>query len=784
MEFDDAQLVESICFQMRESDWPRSRNRAMVNSLFNGFAPFTDEEVAANDIQANYNDLTATRKAHDARGQMYSAILKPGNYFRGVCDTGPRHSRSKHSATATRLANRLMKKSMGYYELQRAKIAQAILHGIGPSIQQDQDHWRPCSVSIEDVLIPSGELSELPMEHLPLFAIHKSLSAQQLIKWTRGKNRDRGWNIPVVESLIKWVDEETQKLMTNNWPATWSAEKWEERRKEGSFYGGDLVPTIDVYDFYWWNDNGKNSGWKRRMIIDPWGTPDAGAAKYAPNRKAGSIYEKSDKKGDTGQFIYNPGDRIFASKKSEIISFQFADLSAVAPFRYHTIRGLGWLLHDPCVVQNRLTCKITESTFETLTMLMRVKSMEDVQRALKANLFNRGFVDENVTFIPNAERWQVNTGLVEFGWGKNRELIDQGSSTHSQNQDMSKGVEKGQLQIMAELNATTAMLSAGLLQYYQYQVYEYREIWRRLLQIKASNLDPEVNLFRAGCLRDGVPEEMLADSEAWEIEPERVLGAGNKTLEMAIAGQLMAYRPLYDAGSQRKILRDVTLAITDDPARADDLVPEEPGVSNTVHDTELVFSALMSGDHITPRDGANAAEAAATTIKKMEEKIQEIQKQGGVGSPGDILGFTMAAGYATHYIKILEEDKNSKKVAADLNQQLSKIGNLIKAMQQRQVEAQKAAAAQNGGGGLTPEAKSKIASTEALAQAKIQQGKQSHAQKTAQRQISFEQKLKEDKQKHEHEMHRSIIEHGAELEKKEKEAASTKRRGNLTSFDE
>jgi hypothetical protein len=783
MQFNDSQLVESICFQMRESDWPRSRNRELVNSLFNGFAPFTDEEVAENQIQANYNDLTATRKAHDARGQMYSSILKPGNYFRAVCDTGPKHSRSKHSEKATRLANRIMKRSMAYYELQRAKIAQSILHGIGISVWDDRDRWRPRAMSIEDALIPSGEASELPMDGLPLFAIHKSFTASKLIKLTRGPNRDPGWQMPVVDACIKWVDEETTRLMTNNWPTIWSAEKWEERRKEGSFYGGDLVPTIDVYDFYWWDDDGKESGWKRRMIIDPWGTPDAASAKYTPSKKKGGLYENPSK-AVQGQFLYNPGDRIFAANKGEIVSFQFADLSAVAPFRYHTIRGLGWLLHDPCVVQNRLTCKITEATFETLTMLMRVKSMDDVQRALKANLFNRGFVDENVQFIPNAERWQVNTGLVEYGYDRNRELIDQGSSTHSQNQDMSKGVEKGQLQIMAELNATTAMLSAGLLQYYQYQVYEYREIWRRLLNPSPNLVDPEVNLFQANCRRDGVPGSMMKDPEAWEIEPERVLGAGNKTLEMAIAGQLMAFRPLYDAGAQRKILRDVTLAITDDPARADELVPEQPQVSDTVHDTELVFSALMSGDHVTPRDGANGVEVAGTIIRMMEAKVQEIQQTGGVGTPGDIQGFTLAAGYAAHYIKLLEQDKNSKKLAADLNQQLSKLGNLIKAMQQRQAEVAQKAAQQNGNGGLKPEDAAKIAADRAVAQAKIDQGKQSHAQKTAQREITFQQKIKQDQAKHEMELHKKVLEHGAEIHKKDVEGAANVRRGGIKSFDE
>lgn len=788
MEFNDSQLIESICYSLRESDWPRSRNRAFVNELFDGFPPFTPQQVAENGIEANFSDLTATRKAHDARGQMNSAILKPGNFFRAVADIGPKHKRSKHSATCTRHANRLLKRSMSYYELQRSKIAQAVLHGIGISVWSDREKWLPTAGSIEDMLIPSGEASQLPMDNLPLFAIHKSFTAPALIRLTRGPNRDSGWNMKVVNACLRWIDRETQRLSTDNWPLPWSAEKQEERIKEGSWYGGDYAPQIYVYDFYWWHDDGKKSGLKRRMIIDPWDTPSApsiqsGGTEYKPNRRKGDLFEKGNK-GITGQFLYNPGDRIFASQKSEIVAFQFADLSAVAPFRYHSIRGLGWLLHDPCTIQNRLTCKITEATFETLTMLMRVKSQEDVQRALKANLFNQGFVDDTVQFIPQAERWQVNTGLVEYGHGKIRELIEQGSSSHSQNQDMSKGVEKGQLQIMAELNATTAMLSAGLLQYYQYQVYEYREIWRRLLNSKPDNSDAEVIAFRAACLKDGVPEEMLNNPDGWELEPERVMGAGNKTLEMAIASQLMAYRPLYDAASQRKILRDVTLAITDDPARADDLVPEEPQVSDTVHDTELVFDSLMNGRPVTPKSGLNAVEAAGTTLNLMEHTIQQVMQSGDVGTPKDVQGLVLAAGYATHFIKELEQDKNSKKTATALNQQLGKLGNMIKAMQQRQQEMAQKAAAANGGGGMPPEAKAKNEAIVITAKTKAQLAKESHAERTAQKRITFEQKLKQDAEKHRQDMAKSAAEHMADIQAKDLETAANIRRGGIKSVEE
>jgi hypothetical protein len=779
MRFADSYDVESLAYQMQVANWPRSRNRALVNQLFNGFRPYTDQECQDNDLSVNFNDLTSTRKAHDARGQMYSAILKPGNFFKATADIGPKHSRATHSQTVTRLVNRVMKRSMGYYELQRSKIAQAILHGIGIGAWPDQDSWRPRAMSIEDVLIPAGEPSELPMEGLPLFALHKSYTARDLIRLTREPNRDPAWNMPMVEACLKWVDEQTKNLLYNNWPTTWAAEKWEERRKEGDSYGGDTTPTIDVYDFFFWDD-GEESGWKRRMILDAWGSPTMSGGAVVMTKRPGELYQNEEIKG---QFLYNPGDRVYAKCKDELISFQFADLSAVAPFRYHTIRGLGFLLHDACQIQNRLTCKITESTFETLTMLMRVKSQEDVQRALKANLFNRGFVDETVQFIPQAERWQVNTNLVEFGWEKNRQLIESSSGAASQNQDMSKGVEKGQLQIMAELNATTAMLSAGMLQYYQYQYFEYKECFRRFFNRKPDCRDVEVKAFQAQCLAQGVPEEMLSNPDGWEIEPERTMGAGNKTMELAIAAQLLQMRPMYDPDAQRDILRDATLAFTDDPARAIQLVPDEPRVSDTVHDTELVYSSLMAGHPITPKTGLNAEEAASTILKMMSHTVQQIMQSGGVGTPQDVKGLTMAAGYAAHFIKVLEEDKNSKKTAVDLNTELGKLGNQIKAMQQRQQEQAKKAAAQNPQGGLPPEAQAKVAAIQATTQAKIQAGQQSHAMKTAQRQISFEEKVKQDRQKHEMELHKQVLEHGAELHKKNAEMANGKK-NSLKSFDE
>jgi len=332
---------------------------------------------------------------------------------------------------------------------------------------------------------------------------------------------------------------------------------------------------------------------------------------------------------------------------------------------------------------------------------------------------------------------------------------------------------KTKFQVMAEINNLTALVSAGLTQAYQYQVFEDREIFRRFCNKKPTCRDPDIKAFHSDLVREGVDLKVL-NPEAWEIEHERVMGAGNKTMEMAIAEQLMQMRQLYDPPAQREILRDVTLAITDDPARASQLVPEEPQVSGTVHDTENTFSSLMNLVEMTPKtEGVNAVEVAATMVKQITKRVGMIKQAGGVGTPKDVRGLGMAAAYANFFIEELAKDKNMASTARKLSELLGKQMNEVKAFSQRQEEMAKKQAQQNGGGGLAPEAAAKIAETRETAKQKREQMSQAAAQRTAQAQIKFDQKMQQDAR-----------EHQAQLAKLDLEAEGNIKRGRMNLFDE
>lgn len=761
MKFKEASQVEQVCYEFKLADYSRGLDRSRINDLFNGVPPYSPEEVSRNNIAINVNFLGATRLGHDARMQFTGNFLKPGRYFNCKTDMGPKHKRTTRSAIVTKEIAKLMKRSPIYYETFRSKFALDVLHGIGPSAWDKDDYWCPDALGIEDVLVPSNTL--LTMKNLPFFALYRSYSGPELAKLTRDEKASTaaGWNMKLVQKCLEYIDRESMSLLGTNWPEVWSPEKSAERVKgDGGFYAGDQIPTIDCFDFYFWDDDQNEEGWKRRIILDSWSTPQGSGQPMGWNSKVD--FARS-------QFLFNSENRKVASSWREIMSFQFADLSAVAPFRYHSVRSIGYLLYAVVHLQNRLRCKFNESVFEALMMYFRVRSMDDAERALKVELANHGFIDETIQFIPAAERFQVNANLVQLGLETNERIINEHAQSYTQTAQTAGGgeSEKTKFQVMAELQSMTAMISAGLQQAYRYQEFEYQEIFRRFCH-KLSR-DPDINLFQARCLSQGVPQKMLIP-EAWDIEPERVLGAGNKTLEMAIAEQLMQFRNLYDPEPQRQILRDFTLAITDDPGRTDVMVPEEPNrVTDSVHDAQLAAGTLMQGLPLALKTGINHIEYVDTLLVSLQVEIGRINAAGGVPSVERLEGLDAITQHITQHIEIVDQDPNERERVVNWQKQLSQYMNAIKAFAQRAQEQRDQASQQGGNGQADAELQSKIKAMQVQAEAKAANTRESHAQRTAQRKVQFEMEQQQSEQRHQLEMQKEQQRSDIELRAKQVE---------------
>lgn len=736
MKFTTAAACEQVVAQMRLADYPRALNRSLLNNLYNGGPPYSAEEQEQNRINTNVNSLEGTNILHDGRRQLNTALLSSDPLFTVGITRGPVWKKRQWGSEITQNINRIIKRSLPFMEEERSVNAMLVLHGIGPSMWQDQEKWCPDARGIEDVLIPSGTLVSL--KNLPFFAVWRQYTGAELYRITHGPKVDPAWNMPLVESALRWVDQQAQTLMGSSWPEVWSPEKWVERMKEdGGLYASDKVPTIDTFDIYFWNDEGKKSGWNRRIVLDSWGQPGVGGIAVKDPDKYGV--------GTKSEFLYNPGTRKYASNLGEIVHFQFADVSAVAPFRYHSVRSLGFLLYAVCQLQNRLRCKFSDHVFENLLQYFRVANPADAERLTKIDLTDKGIIPEGLSFVTQNDRWQINDGVVDQALQLNRQTMADNSASFAQDFDFGKEkAAETATRTMAKVNASAAMVGAMLNQAYDYQQFKYLEICRRFC--KPNSKDPDVRKFRVECLRAGVPEEVL-NVECWDIQTVRVIGNGNKQLQVAMADKLLAIRPTLDPDGQREVDRIYILANSDDAQLADRLVPIQRPIGDSVIDAQFAAGTLMQGLPVALQQGINHTEYVEAMLHSMATVIQRIETTGGMATQQEITGLNAMAQNVSQHIQIIAQDEREKARVKQYGDDLGQMMNLVKAYTQRlQEQQQQAAAAQGGQQDAATQAK--VQATVLTAQTKAKLAAETHAQKTAQKQIAFEQDQKQNAEKH------------------------------------
>ena len=772
MMFSKPSSVEMVVQEMRLADYPRSLNRAKINDLANGFPPYSQEEVRQNNISFNFSDLSLTKILQDARRQFQTALLAPDPLWTVDIDYGPVYRRRQWGSSITKNLSKIVKRSRPYRESQRSVFASDVAHGIGPSYWQDNYGWRTRGLGIEDVYVPSG--TTLEMDNLPFIALYRQWTGRELAQMVEGPNVDPGWDKEFVADAIKWVDNEAQRLLGQSWPDVWVPEKYSERLKEDSgLYSSDRVPTVDAFDFYFWHDDGKRSGWHRRIVLDAWSNPSMGGAGGIAYGK-GQRSKKSGIDFDTNRFLYDSSKKknpVFASKLSNFIHWQFADCSSVAPFRYHSVRSLGFLLWTICNIQNRVRCKFTESAWESMMQYLRSNSPEDAERALTVNLVDKRVLPNGIDFVKRDERWEIDGPLVETLLQMNRQTMADNSASFTQDFDFAQEQKRDETatRTMAKVNSTAALVGAMLDQAYSYQKDQYEEICRRFRKVNSK--DPDVREFRKDCLKEGVPEEVLG-SDCWLVQPNRVIGSGNQTLQTAMADKLMGVYDRLPPESQQKALRIYLAVNTQDYALANDMVPEAPHISDSVSFAQTAIGTIMEGAQVAVKPGLNIIEIIETWLHGLASIMGPIEQQGGTTDQKQLVGLQNFVQHIQQAIQQLAQDKTQKQRVKVYNDDLANLADLIKAYAQRLAEQQQQQQSQNGQQ-MDPKDQAKIQATMVMAQTKSQIQQQTAAKKQAQKDIAFSTKLRQDKQRH-------LVDIAA----KDLETAGNIRRNRMSSMDE
>jgi hypothetical protein len=243
---------------------------------------------------------------------------------------------------------------------------------------------------------------------------------------------------------------------------------------------------------------------------------------------------------------------------------------------------------------------------------------------------------------------------------------------------------------------------------------------------------------------------------------------------MQIADWLMTNRPAFDPEPQRDILRRATLAYTDDADFTLKLVPEQPvRVTENMREAEHIAASLLAGISVEPMTGENHMEIIERLLRILGERVQAGLQSGGMVDAKELMGLQAIGQHIANRIGMFAQDPQEKERAKTYGQMLGNFMNHVKAFEQRLRQAMQSQQQGNGGdGGEAAKKAAEIQMMQMEAQTKDALAQKSHVQRTAQRQVQFEQKLKQDSEKHQVELAKKDLEAATNIRIKRRESAT------------
>lgn len=706
MRFKDASSILDVIQNCDDVERDRGTNRAKINDLFNGGLLIDPREAKKLGLEINANLGEAAVIAQHGRRQYNQAFNSRSRYFRVSIPDAPDEKGPKWSAFITNKINRYLKKSRSYRYLQRHQWASVLLHGPAPKVWFGKEKLLPKFVALEDFRVATD--TECSLENLYWFGVRRYWTEGELSRAVFGENADRRWKKDAVKPiLLEYHDKQTYQVDYD-----WSTqpEKMAELVKQnGGYYCSDRVPVIPIWHFYYFDDDAKKPGWRLVLVPDE-------------NTLGGT---------SARQMLYDSRTPV-ADDLGNILHVQFGDLNNKAPFLYHSVRSLGFLLMEPIFHSNLLQCRFMQHIHEHMNIWLRSTDPAGRAKAQLVNLYNKAFLPEGLSIVPQAERHQIDVGLFEQGLAITKQLKNEASVSYTQDSE-GRSEDETATAVMARVNQVNAMMGGLIALAAEEEQFADAEICRRFC-LKGSE-NPEARKFIQACKQFGIPSQFL-DSEMWDVEREIPIGGGNPTMEMAKIQQLMAWREKFPPQAQQEILYEAAITITDDPRKAERWVPidDAGGITAAQEHAELAFGALMQGVPVTAKNGFNPIDQVETLLGSLAGVITRIEKTGNMATPAEVFGLRNVEKYAAALIQQLAQDEQQKPIAKQMADTLGKLMNTVKGFEQR--------LSQNNGNG-NGDGKQQAALLQAATKIKISEAKSQQQQRHKEQAFQLDQRRKD-----------------------------------------
>ncbi len=511
----DVKSAVSIFSTLLRADEKSSVNRARVDAMFDGAAPYNASNLAVSgqQLKTNLNFGDAQRLLDislSAYVDLYSSLE------RLIEVTGTQGEASEIKPAEEIVAEELTHLIRGWPEFHNAYLRLCttfIKHGVAVAYFDSPDDWRFRVGGFTDILIPRQTPAN--EECIDIAIGRRNYLLHELYNYIKNPEAATkvGWNVAEVKRVIAKNATTSGRTYDNA-----DYERMQAEMKNNDIYEGIQNPSVRVLHY-----------WVKEMD--------------------GSVSHYISAEDTPKDFLYKKVSR-YEKAEQAYVMFTYGVGSNGT---YHSIRGLGQRIFAHVQTSNRLRCQQIDGAMLASAVMIQPETQRSLDELQFTYYGAYAVLSPNVNIvekaIPNLGT-AVQPALEDLT--NQLQLNTDTVSTYGPNQG---SPYRNQMQVVADMDVTTRLSGASLNLFYASWNRLLREVVRRVVTTKKP--DAAIKDFYNRCEARGVPPEFIKTLDVDRTRAVRSIGNGSHANRVVALRELQGISGQFDDVGRRNLTRDI-----------------------------------------------------------------------------------------------------------------------------------------------------------------------------------------------------------------------------------
>ena len=697
----DPDALHQVYLRLKQSDDVNARNRAEVDAMFDGAAPWDDNILrqAGMASRCNLNFGEAEFILEAALAGYIDLINSVENLVSVKVKEKDSQKKSDYEQIIAEGFTKMLREWDEFFPKYMLNANYFVKHGVSVTYWEDEYDWRWQVSKIGDFLVPRRTWAI--EDAIEIAVSPRIMRAHELYSFIRDEDRaeEIGWN----------VDEVKRAIMANTGAQnTYHITDWE--RFEEDLKNNDLFVA-------------HGSGSEVR-VIHGWVKEYDGTMSHYISLADGSNED----------FLYQKRGR-FSKATDAFVTFTYG--VGTNGF-YQAIRGLGYKIFPHIQVSNRMRCQFVDGAMLSTSLLIQPDSEDSLENLAFEYLGPFSVLQSGVNIV---DKQLPNIGQNAIPVLQDMtEQLQRRAGAYSSPTGNPNPKERTKFEVQAQLQGSASLTTGAMNLFY--------EPWNRLLRgaFKRATREDYLSGERGGrqvaafwkyCTERGVPLDVL-HNQIDEVNAVRAIGAGSDQLRLVAMDEMMQMLGQFDEQGKQNVLRD-RLAVRVGYDQVDRYVPKQADARPVIDQkiAELENAAMAQGKQIQVAPNENHFVHAQVHIGDIAQQAQAL-KQGQADPQQAVAYFQAIAPHATQHLEQVAQDASRKQEYGQLKKTLQQSGEIFEQTSEK-VQAQQAQAAQQPQqeAAPSPEIQSKLQQH----QADLQMEQERHQQKLQLEAAEAKQKL-------------------------------------------